>query len=201
MKLADLKEMAVRGGDLRNVADVFAKQFHIDYPKIKHNFKHIGDIDNLAVYSNSSYYLLLEDEKIVLICKTENIQNYGTMIDDVWVDSTLSGKGLFSKILWFLYSRQNLHPLYFGAVHSDETYELLKRGGFSKFKKTWVNDYLNAEEPFDKDNLDKYYTSSKWKLKLEATDELKELKEEVSQFRFLIDGYTKCAYDWQIEQI
>jgi hypothetical protein len=196
-----LKEMAIRGGRLRTAADNFSNMIKGHLEKNSGSFTHVGDIDGFRVSTDGKFYLVLDTEKVIAICALTRPSNGGYVVDDAWVDSKYTGKRLFSKILWFLSSRESFNPLYFGNVHSDETYDFLKSGGFSKFKKTWVNHTLNLEEPFSVDTIDKFYSSTKWKLKLEVTEELNEMMEEVSRKRFLVDGYIACAYDWQLVQI
>ena len=193
--------MPIKASSLRQQANAFADSVKSYYKKEQKKFKHVGDIDEFSIYRDLMTFVIIDGGmEIVLVGRIDNVPHYGTKVDDVWVDEEQSGKRLFSKFLWFLRSREGFSPLYFGNVHSSETYELLKSGGFSKFKKTWVNDYENSAEEFTPQTLDKFYTSSKWKLKLESTGQLEELVEEVGAARFssVHDSWIKLSYDWQI---
>ena len=48
--------------------------------------------------------------------------------------------------------------------------------------------------------MDEFYTSPRWKLKLESTRALDELVEEVGSVRFssVYESWIKLSYDWQI---
>lgn len=199
--LRSITEMPIKASSLRQQANAFADSVKAYYAKEQKKFKHVGDIEWFSVHRDLMTYVVIDDsENIVLVSRVDHVPKYGTKVDDVWVDEEQSGKRLFSKFLWFLRSREGFSPLYFGNVHSSETFELLKSGGFSKFKKTWVNDFENKEEEFNPNNMDEFYTSPRWKLKLESTQALDELVEEVGSVRFssVHESWIKLSYDWQI---
>jgi hypothetical protein len=194
-----LAEMPIHGGQLRDQADLFAASFKEKFKP--EQFKHIADLDSFEVQSNGSYFVLLNESEIIFICHVDSVPNYGHIIDNVWVDKSYSNKKLFSKMLWFFFSRMKKQPLYFASVHSTETMNALKAGGFSKFKKTWVNDFLNKEMPFDPESIEQYYASTKWKLKLELSESLTEILEEVQDSFFRTESFSRVAYDWQLAYI
>lgn len=208
MKLHELKEMAIRGGNFRPIADKFATDYKKFYQKHKAEFKHIGDVEIYPCYKHGSSYFLFDDSEIIFICSAEKsfIEDGALLIDSVWLDSKYEGKKIYSKLLWFLRSREGVKKLILGNQHSEDTYNLLKAGGLSAFNKTWINTLTDEREPFDKDTIDKYYAGSNanWKLMLESNSKGDELTEEVKNDRFsyvtdLKYGYVKSVYDWQIQ--
>lgn len=197
----NLNEMPIKAVNLRSDADKYAQSLANYYASNKNKFTHVGDIEEFKVLRDLYFWFVIDStDSMVLTAKVSKIPPEGAVIDDVWVDSTQSGKKLFSKFLWFLVSREGIKPLFFGNVHSEETYDLLKLGGFSKFKKTWVNDFEGSAIPFDVNDIDKFYLSSRWKLKLESTEQLEELIREVKSTKFnqIGESWIRLCYDWQL---
>lgn len=208
MKLHELKEMAIRGGDFRSLADSFAQRYKDYFENNKSEFKHIGDIETYYCYQNKSMIFLFDKDRMIFICSYDMSPHVkGAMkIDSVWMDKDYEGKKIYSKILWFLRSREGVTKLVLGDQHSDDTYKLLKAGGLSRFNKTWINTRTGEEENFSTENIDKFYAkaSSDWKLVLESNEDGDSLTEDVKNFRysFMTDvsfGYVNSAYDWQID--
>jgi hypothetical protein len=202
--LQQLSEMPLKALNLRAEADSFADKFKKYFDLNKNKFHHVGDIDHFAVMSNGLFLVLVHDGANIAIMKIDKLPDRSAVIDDVWVHKDFSGKKLFSKLLWFLVSRQQLSPLIFGNVHSEETYNLIKSGAFSKFKKTWIHSLDDKEEPFSSSTVDDYYGSPKWKLKLEPTEFVNEMIAELkdSVFSFSSNdksGYIRSSYDWQLD--
>jgi hypothetical protein len=93
------------------------------------------------------------------------------VVDDVWVEESWRLKKLFSKFLLFLKTKLNQSRIVFGDVHSDETYQALRSGGFRAFKKHWENSAGETAE-FSKDTVAQFYGAGGWKLVLECTADL-----------------------------
>lgn len=200
MKIKEIiSEEPMASGDLRPMADNFARSFISNLDKIRNRFKHIGDIDSYKIYSADSIYFLELEGIVKAIFRIENATKYG--IDDVWIAKDTAGQRLFSKILWFLVSRLKLTPLYFGNIHSQETYNIIKWGGFKKFKKSWVNKFTDEEISFSLDTMDDFYGSTKWRLKLEPNKKLQEIIEEVENSIYNMNGWIRTNYDWQLDYI
>jgi len=204
----ELEEAPVAGGDFRPVADQFAGSYKKFYELHSSEFKHVGDVETYPCYQHGLLFFLLDAGQIIFICKLEDFyyENNAKKLDSVWLDSAYQGKQIFSKMLWFLRSREGYTKLVLGDIHSQDTRNLLRRGGLSKFDKTWVNINTREREKFSPETMDKFYlnNNSVWKLLLESNAEGDDLAKKVKEFRysFMTDlnlGYTNAIYDWQIE--
>lgn len=195
MKLSEIKnvnEMAIRGGDMRTVADKFAAR---NEPLLK-NSKHVGDIDSFNVKSDGKFFSLWSDDEMIALLKLDVIPNAHVIVDDLWVKDSFRGKKILSKLLWFLKSRENHPKILLGKVHTDDTQELLRAGGLSRFKRSWFNNTTGKVVDFDPKNIDKFYGDGQWSVMLEQVDcEFTQM----SRFNTLEAGFVSQAYDWQIE--
>jgi len=190
LKLIDLHEMAIKSGDLRKLADEFATK---NVEKWK-QFPHIADIDSFKVRRSENHYVLFDDDVCIAHFQVDENGPSSVIVDGVWVKLEYSGKKIFSKFLWFLKSREHYSKIVLGDVHSIETYNLLKSGGLSRFKKSWEN--KNSEKiNFDTNSIDDFYGNSKWKLVLECSDDSFDDFPRFTEQKHWI----KEAYDWQIE--
>jgi hypothetical protein len=208
MKLRELKEMAIKGGNFRPLANDFADSYKKFYKEHKHEFKHIGDVEIYQCFQYQSVIFLFDSNEIIFICSIEdsNIEKGAKKIDSVWLDYAYEGKKIYSKVLWFLRSREGIKKLIFGDHHSEDTYKILAKGGLSGFDKTWVNSETGEREKFSTETIDKYYNdaSGTWKLMLESNKKGNKIAEQVKEFRYsyvtdLSLGYVTAVYDWQIE--
>lgn len=208
MKLRELKEMAIKGGNFRPLADKFASDVKSYFERNRDKFKHIGDVETYQCFMYDSTMVLLDEERIIFVCAVEFtlIDPEAKKIDSVWLDSSYEGKNIYSKVLWFLRSREGVKKLILGDQHSEDTLKILRGGGLSSFTKTWINTKTGEQEAFSPDTLDKYYQNFNvdWKLVLESNAEGDEITEIVKNFRysFVTDvtlGFVNSAYDWQIK--
>lgn len=193
MKIRDIYEMAIKSGNLRKLADTFAsshKHEWLSYP-------HIADIDEMQVLRYENHYVLLKDGALIAHFQIDPVphDNSAAIVDGVWIAEHAAGQKIFSRFLWFLKSREHRSKLIFGDVHSSETYDLLKAGGLSRFKKSWEDNSTGSKIDFDPSTMDEFYTRSKWKLVFECYDD------SFDDFpRFTLDeNWIKETYEWQIE--
>lgn len=198
--------MPLKGGDFRPLADAFAISYKEYFTKNKKNFKHIGDVEIYQCFQHGLMYFLLDRGEIIFVCKLEKF--YGLpeamMLDSVWLDKAYEGKKIFSKMLWFLRSREGFKQLVLGDNHSKDTFNLLKGGGLSNFNKEWFNSKTKETDKFDLHTMDHFYKTKDWKLILTSNKDGDDLTEEVKNDRFsfttdLKYGFTKSSYDWQIQ--
>ncbi len=191
-EIANLLEMPLKTGSLRNAAD----QFAIKAKTIFNKNDIIGEIEDFKVLKSldsSNFFAMIHNDKLILIARLDTVPNQYTIVDDVWVDLDFSNKKVFSKFLWFLKSRLEIKKIALGNLHSEETVNLLKNGGLSRFEKYWFNSFTDERQSFNKDNLDEFYKSSKWKLILE-NDSV-----EWEGFpKFNSESWIQNNYDWQI---
>jgi hypothetical protein len=194
MKLHELKEMAIRGGNLTSQAEEHAKRMEV-YLK---DAKHIGDIDSFQVKQKGKEYGVYKGDELVAIANLDPIPNAYSIIDNLWVKESFRGKKILAKLLWFFKSRENHNKILFGKGHTDDTVDLLKANGLSLFKKYWFDPITGKEEKFDPNTVDDYYGSgkSRWSLMLEHNGDDSFLN--MPKFNTLEAGYISQAYDWQI---
>ena len=204
MKLNQIMEMPIQGGQLRSQADSFASMIEPKFTEVEP----IADIDNMSVKKiaagNGFHYALFSGSEMVLVAfvKPTDKNMYPVLkssaqkmaeVDDVWVKKEFEGKKLYSKFLWFLKSREGYHRLMLGKVQSDDTINFLKAGGLSKFDKTWQNTATGGVEKFDSSEMDKFYKTQNWRLVLESDS-----TEFDDYNRFNTGRWIQESYDWQI---
>lgn len=190
MKLNDvaLIEMPIKTGSLRKLAN----NFIVNNKKFLDASKKIADLEKYDVKQNNSYLSLWDNDEIVLAMRVVKDDEFYE-IDDIWVKEEFLGKKLFSKMLWFLKSRLNYSKIVFGPVHSDETFNLIKNGGLSHFSKSWINLSTKEIEPFEKDEVEKFYKTKNWRLLLENEDEF-----NWSLFNTGL-SWIQESYEWPLE--
>ena len=171
MKLSDLHEMALRGGNLSAIANAWAVKLQADALKHLGDHQEIGKIDDLIVRKKLFTTTIWNGDVMVLAAQVDIVPNAYCMVDDVWVAPSARGQKLFSKFLIFLKVKLKQPKIVFGEVHSDDTYQLLKADGFKLFKKRWENFHGDVAE-FSPDTVDQFYGAGRWKLVLENTDDL-----------------------------
>lgn len=193
MRLAELTEMAIKGGGLSTQADEWAMR----NKSYLEDSKHVGDIEEFQVKKKGLLYSLWNGSDLVALMKVDSIPNAYTVVDDWWVSSENRGQKIISKMLWFLKSRVGHSKLLLGKVHSDDTVNLLKAGGLSRFKKYWFDNTTGETEDFDVDTVDEFYTAKKqkWSLMLESQDDLNNMP----RFNDPEAGFISQSYDWQIK--
>lgn len=179
-----LNELALKAGSF----DKEATEFGAAHAEKWAQGEHVGDIEQLQVKRTDKFYSVWNDSRLVAYCSLK-----GDVVDDVWVDPAARGQKIFSKLFWFLRSRENRTRLIIGDVHSTNMQEVLK--GLRSFKKSWLNTETNETEPFTADTS-KYYKGSplKWALMLENNEPF------FSDWpRFSGGGFIKESYDWIIK--
>jgi hypothetical protein len=181
MKLSDLVEMAMRGGNLTARADAWAAKLEISVLHNLNDHPIIGAIGDLVVRKKFLTVTVWSGEKMVLAAKVDPVPGAYCMIDDIWTALELRGQKLFSKFLLFLKIDQGYTKLAFAELHSDDTYDLLKAGGLKAFKKHWEN-YHGEVADFSPNTIDEFYGAGHWKLILENTADMSYLIRE--------DGFT-----------
>ena len=190
MKLSQIKEMAIKGGHLRKLANDFADKHKHEW----FNFPHVADIDDMEVRHFKNVYVLFKDANPIAHFQVDAVAGNIAIVDGVWVAEIMSNKKVFSRFLWFLKSREHYSKIQLGDVHSHETYQLLIAGGLSRFQKYWKNSSTGEIIPYDVSSVEDFYRSSKWKLFLESHDD------SFDDFpRFNGGGWIKESYEWQIE--
>jgi hypothetical protein len=194
MKLCELKEMAYRGGNLTSQADKFAAR---NEPILK-NSEYIGDIDDFKVKFDGRFYSIWNKEEMTALIRTEKTDDY-VKVDDLWVKNSFRGQKILAKLFWFLKSREKYGKLLIGNLHSDDTYEIIKSGGLSKFKRSWYDAKTKNKIDFDIKTVDDFYKVEKksWSLMLESELDCEFLN--MPKFNTVEAGYISQAYDWQIE--
>lgn len=176
---AELTEMALRGGDLSSQADEWAQRLEAQVLQVPGEHREIGKIDDLVIRRRLMTATVWDGRQLVLAARVDPVPGVYCLVDDVWVKSDRRGKGLFTKLLLFIKLKLKQPKIALGEVHSDDTYELLKSGGFKLFKKHWESSSGERAE-FSTDTIDEFYGAEKWKLILESTSDLTPLLREES---------------------
>jgi hypothetical protein len=194
-EICNVNEMAYKGGDLRSQADEYAKKQEVNLK----DAKHVGDIEEFQVKKKGLIFSLWKDDELVALASLDPIPNAYAVVDDLWVKDTFRNQKLLSKLLWFFKSRENHPKLLLGKLHSDDTYNVLKAGGLSKFKRYWFDPISSDTAEFDRDTIDEFYKGRKssWTLMLEQTDD--QYLKNMPRFNNLESGFVKMCYNWQIE--
>lgn len=184
MKVKELFEMAIRGGNLNSNAISYVKKHQSTWQTAPIT----ANLDDFDIRKCEDVYSLWEKDKFVATASLKMVQDVG-LIDNVWVDPEYQGKKIFTKLLLFFRTREGVTKLQFSTVHSDDTYNLLKLGGLTLFKKSWIG--KNGEKaPFSVDTIDKFYGAGHWKLMLENNSDF-------SDFPRFVEGFTQ-SYDAMI---
>lgn len=178
-----LTELAMKGVSVAAKAAAFAAENASAWK----TGEHIGDIEKLQVRRTGNYISLWGGDELISYFSLE-----GDTVDNIWVDPAHRGKRVFSKLLWFLRSRENLKRIVIGDYHSPETQEIVK-GGLKQFKKSWWNKDTLEIADFSPATVDKFYKVPyvDWALVLEN-----EMKAFDSWPRFDGNGFVKESYDW-----
>lgn len=179
MRLSDLHEMAVRGGDLTAMADEWAAKMQARISSSESK-KKIGSIDGMDVIKWNMLVSVWYGDSMVAVASVDDIAGEYCIVDDVWIEPSMRNRKLFVKLLAFIKNEMKFNRIMLGRVHSDSTYNLLKNGGLTAFKKTWVHLQSNENKPFDKDTIDDFYQDSKWALFLENTEDWSQFVREDS---------------------
>lgn len=174
MKLSDLREMAIRGGNLTAMADAWAKRLETQIAASPNEHPVIGSLDDFVVRQKLFTMTVWDDQKMVLAAKVDPIPNVYCLVDDVWIAPEARGQRLFTKFLLFLKVDRGYSRLALGEVHSDDTYNLLKGGGLKAFKKHWEKSNGERAE-FSPQTIDEFYRLGRWRLVLENTANLSRL--------------------------
>ncbi len=188
-----INEMSMKGGDFSAPAERFARHHETQWA----DGKHVGDIDEFSVNQDGIYYSVWDGEELIACASADTLPTSYTIVDHLWVETSYRGQNIISKLLWFLKTREGYDKLMFGKVHSSDTYNFLKQGGLSKFKKTW---HRGEEiEPFSPETIDDFYgidDKKDWQLVLEG--DLSAFS-DFPRFRGDADYWATECYDWQIE--
>lgn len=191
-----LDEMALPVGDMSANADAYASAWE---PHLKDS-PHVGDIDivdGLTVRNDGLHFSLWKGDEMVCLLKVEKKDDY-VKVDSAWTKASYRGKGVLSKLLWFLKSRENYTKILLSAVHSADTQQIINGGGYSRFvNKYWFNPETGEREDFDPSNVKKFYDASPWSLMLEHNGN--SLLKNLPRFNTLEAGFITQCYDWQIE--
>jgi hypothetical protein len=149
---------------------------------------HIGDIENYQVKKHDNQYSIWDTNTLIA---TSSLNNH--IVDQVWVNPEYRGQKIFSKLLWFYKTRENMSPLILGPIHSAEMQEVVK--GLSRFKKYWSNGH--ETRPFSIDTLDNFYSyeaPTEWSLYLENSGNFSDWP------RFTTgNAFIKEDYNWIIQ--
>lgn len=158
---------------------------NIDYWK---NSSYIADIDQFQVKKLNDTYSVWNNNQLVA---TASLQNH--IVDKVWVNPKYRGQKIFSKLLWFYKTRENISPLILGPIHSSNMQEVVK--GLSRFRKYWSNG--TEKHPFSVDTLDNFYSyesPTEWKLYLENSGDFQDWPRYTTGIDFI-----KEDYNWPID--
>lgn len=171
LKTRELFEMPIRGGDLTDTADNWARKLErvaLDNPA-QHRL--IGTIDELEVRRHLFTLSIWKDGKMISAASIDPVANLFVVVDNLWVAQEHRKQKLLSKLLIFLKIELGHKKIVLGKIHTDDTYELLKAGGLKAFRKYW-EDYDGNIRDFSTDSIDEYYRDAKWKLVLENDADL-----------------------------
>lgn len=184
MKISDVFELSMRAGDMGPLADQFAER----NAEAWRTGKHVGDIETLKVLLKGQTYSVWDGDEVVASVNADVVPNNYTAIDAAWVKGDRRGERLFSKVLWFLKTREGHDRLLLGKIHSRDTQEVIK--GLRAFTKTWVKD--GEVEPFSPDTLDRFYSASGptgWQLMLENVVLSADWPKFFTSANFVLEGF------------
>jgi hypothetical protein len=112
--------------------------------------EYVGDIDSFKVIKKDHIYSLWDNDVMVSFVSTSSEMS-DTVTVDYWVDKKYRGQKIISKFLWFLKTREGMSKIIIGKQHSGDTVQMLRSGGLSHFKKSWVNIKSGERVPYDKE--------------------------------------------------
>ena len=176
-------EMPIKAGNFDEAASRFGNMKKDDWFKTVVTAK----LDDFDIRLTDGFYSVWDRDVLVFFMKIKPFKD-GLEVDDVWTSASYRGKRIFSKMLAFLKTRERTNVIYLGNVHSVDTYNLIKAGAFTSFKKHWLNKFGERAE-FNPADVDEYYGSGNWILVLENFNEYGSFP------RFNDDGYIRESYD------
>lgn len=196
--LTSIKEMTMRGGNLDNLSQEYVDHFKDIWYK---DGKYTADIGDLKVRKyNYDYSLWKDDTLVASIMVTpahsnsdlKKLPNYAWEINRAWVNSKFRNQKLFSKMLWFLKTRENYKMMVLSDVHSEIMQEILKT--LVRFEKYWYNVDTGEKDEFNKETTDNYYgiaDKTNWRVVLEGSGNFSDWP----RFRERKD-FVKEDYNW-----
>ena len=157
---------AMHGGNMSTKADQYASH---NMQSWKDNGTNIADMDNYSVIHYNGTYSIW-DKDVVIACATIDSDT----VENVWVKEDYRGQKLFSKLLWFFFTRLNYDKLFIGnTIHSTAMQEVLSTIRMPKF---WVNTVTSEVDKYDPTYTEKYYQFpwTDWKLLIDNTQGFKD---------------------------
>jgi len=191
MRISELQEITMKVGNL----DTQLSNIAVQNKEHWKTGKHIGDIEDKKVLlfkatdKNWIYSLWKENELISYLLL---VNNSPVEVSQVWIDPNYRGQKIFSKLLWYLKTRENYSSILLGDIHSKDTVEVLKY--LSRFKNYWTNG--KEKISYDSTEIDKFYSlerPTEWKLVLENNGDFSSWPKYTTGY--MVNDY----YDWQIE--
>lgn len=173
--------MPIRGGDMDAGAVVYVNRRKTSWLLAPT----VGNIDDFAVHKLDNVYSLWDSDILVGTASVKHLDDTN-IVDNVWINPAYQNKKIFTKLLLFFRSRENMEKIEFGTVHSNDTYQILKSGGLKLFKKSWKNNKGEIRS-FTIDTIDDFYKGGHWKLVLENSSDF-------SEFPRFTEGFT-MSYD------
>jgi hypothetical protein len=151
--------------------------------------KYIADMDNHKIRKYNNTYSVWDDTELIACASI--IDSNIPEIDNIWVHQNYRGQKLFSKLLWFFFTRLNINKLVIGDTHSNNMQEVLKTIRIPKY---WINSKTGQTDPYTPDNVEKYYEFpwGEWKLLIDNTDGFKNWP------MFNGNGFTKESYEGNV---
>ena len=178
MKITEIIE-TMRGVSYNNIA-----QYYVNTnAQTWFQSAHIGDIENYQVKKHDNQYSIWDTNTLIATTTLTN-----NVVDKVWVNPEYRGQKIFSKLLWFYKTRENISPLILGPIHSPEMQEVVK--GLSRFKKYWSNGH--ETRPFSIDTLDNFYSyeaPTEWSLYLENSGNFSDWPRFTTNSDFIRESY------------
>jgi len=168
MKLSEIMtiEMTMKVGSYEQL-DKFLPEFE----KLLVDGSHVGDIEELRVFSrtrspNVDYAIFNDDDKIIGF-----FMMVRSTLDVIYIIPDFLGEDLLAKILFFLKRNEDFSKIIIGDRQSEATIKKAVKKVYARFDRAvWVNDETKEEEPYNPENLEKYYSLKRptgWKLVLE----------------------------------
>lgn len=182
-------EMPIKAGNFDEAASRFGNMKKDDWFKTVVTAK----LDDFDIRLTDGFYSVWDRDVLVFFMKIRPFKD-GLEVDDVWTSASYRGKRIFSKMLAFLKTRERTNVIYLGNVHSVDTYNLIKAGAFTSFKKHWLNRHGETSN-FSIDTVDNFYGSSGWILVLENDVDYGIFP------RFNGGGYIRESYDILLQML
>ena len=176
--------MPIRAGNF----DAMAERFGIIHQDEWYTVSIVAKLDDFDIRKHKDFYSVWDSDVLIFFMKTRK-KNADIEIDDIWTLKEYRGKRIFSKMIAFLKTREKVSRIFLGSVHSDDTFNLIKNGGFKSFTKYWLNSKTNIRSDFDIADVEQYYNSREWIFVLENEIDYGNYP------RFNGDGYIKESYD------